>query len=684
MSESLRRREPRRSAAPRPVRTLLGLLVLVVALVGTLAAGNLAGSASPVPRLALDLEGGTQVILTPRTTDGSAIDDEDVVQAIEIIRNRVDGSGVAEAEISSQGGQNIVVGIPGRASEETLELISRSAQLRFRPVLALQGPTTIDPSQLLPEESATEGPESGSDGAESPSAAESGSESPSESASAGAGTERALEAAQNAPTDGPGAAEIPDEVRGAAFIAADANGDGELSTEPDTEPADTSDQAWITERVMYDIYALDCTLPANQSGGWADDSESAVVACDSSGQQKFVLGPAVVEGTQLTGASSGMQTNSQGMSTGLWAVNLELNSEATEVFAEVSQRLPTLPTPQDQFAIVLDGVVISNAGFTSPILDGSAQITGDFTDEEANALANQLNFGSLPITFEVQSTEQISATLGSEQLTNAALAGLIGLVLVVAYMIWQYRGLGLLSVASLAVAAVIVYVVIALLSWTINYRLSLPGVAGLIISIGTTADSFIVYFERIRDEIRDGRTLASAVEHGWKRARRTIIASDAVNFLAAIVLYLLAVGGVRGFAFTLGLTTIIDLLVVVLFTHPMMQVLVRMPFFRDGHRLSGLSPERLGVDPALYRGAGRFRSRTSGRDRPGTSGTDEPDDDGPTASGRDRETVGAAAGTTIAERRAAERRAEREKRKKERSVDPYAGLGGSGDDGAVV
>ncbi|MGC5616957.1 protein translocase subunit SecD [Georgenia sp. Z1491] len=679
MSDPKKRREPRRPRLPRPARTLLGLLVLVVALVGTLTAGNLAGSASPVPRLALDLEGGTQVIMTPRTTDGSAIEGEDVAQAIEIIRNRVDGSGVAEAEITSQGAQNIVVAIPGRASEETLELISRSAQLRFRPVLALQDPTTIDPSQLLPEEAPTDGAESPTDGAEAPTdGAGSPAESGSESATAGAGTDRALAAAADAPTDGPGAAEIPDEVRGAAFIAADADGDGELATEPTEEPADTSDTAWITERVQYDMYALDCTDPANQAGGWADDSGTAVVACDPTGQQKFVLGPAVVEGTQLTGASSGMQVNNQGMSTGLWAVNLEMNSEATEVFAEVSQRLPTLPPPQDQFAIVLDGVVLSNAGFNSAILDGSAQITGSFTDEEANALANQLNFGSLPITFEVQSTEQISATLGSEQLTNAALAGLVGLVLVVGYMIWQYRGLGLLSVASLAVAAAIVYLVIALLSWSINYRLSLPGVAGLIISIGTTADSFIVYFERIRDEIRDGRTLASAVEHGWKRARRTIIASDAVNFLAAIVLYLLAVGGVRGFAFTLGLTTIIDLVVVVLFTHPAMQLLVRMPFFRDGHTLSGLSPERLGVDPALYRGAGRFRSRRSST---GTGEGGSGDDDAGTTDGTK---VPVGAGTTIAERRAAERRAERERRKKERSVDPYAGLGGSGDDGAVV
>jgi preprotein translocase subunit SecD len=643
---------PRPTAhAPRPGRTLLGFLIILIALGGILVGGVAGGSASFVPRLALDLEGGTQVILAPRTTDGSALDDSDVKQAIEIIRNRVDGSGVSEAEISSQGGQNIVVAIPGTPSDETLELIRRSALMRFRPVLDLINPTTIDPAAVLSPSAETP-----SDGSE---VASDGAESPSENA---ASPEELAAAAALAPTDGPGAAEIPEDVRGAAFLAADLDGDGELSTEPGTEPTDTSDPAWITERVQYDMYALDCTLPENIAGGWADSSDTAVVACDTTGQQKFVLGPAVVEGTQLTSASSGQQVNNQGMSTGQWAVNLELDSEGADVFAEISQRLPTLTSPRDQFAIVLDGVVISNAGFNSPILDGSAQITGSFTDQEANALANQLSFGSLPITFVVQSQEQISATLGSEQLTNAAIAGVIGLVLVVGYMFWQYRGLGLLSVASLAVAGVMTFLVIDLLSWLINYRLSLPGVAGIIISVGITADSFIVYFERIRDEIRDGRSLSQAVEHGWSRARRTILASDAVNILAAVVLYILAVGGVRGFAFTLGLTTIIDLIVVLLFTHPMMQFLVKLPFFHNGHRWSGLDPNRLGVDPARYRGRGRFRSRGE---------TEESSDD-------------AGTGSTIAERRAAERRAEREKKRKAREVDPYAGVGGSGDDGAVV
>jgi len=187
------------------------------------------------------------------------------------------------------------------------------------------------------------------------------------------------------------------------------------------------------------------------------------------------------------------------------------------------------------------------------------------------------------------------------------IAGLIGLLLVVIYSLFQYRALGFVTVASLVVAGVITYLAITLLGWAQNYRLSLAGVAGLIVAIGQTADSFIVYFERIRDELRDGRGLVAAVENGWRRAKRTILASKAVNLLAAVVLYFVAVGNVRGFAFTLGLTALADLLVVFLFTHPTLQLLAKTKFFGEGHRFSGLDPRNLGAVP-LYRGAGRVRT----------------------------------------------------------------------------
>ncbi|KAE8762571.1 protein translocase subunit SecD, partial [Georgenia thermotolerans] len=571
----------KRPNKPRPGRKLIFLAVLIIALIGSLVAGvqltkGKEDAASLAPKLALDLEGGTQLILTPKATDNSQITQKDVEQAIEVIRQRVDASGVTEAEITSQGGQNIVVSLPGQPSEETLNLVRQSAVLRFRPVLAAGGPGTIDPAAVA--------------------AAEKGEQPPAQ------------------PTAKPSA----DEVKAAATKVADANGDGKLSDTPATEPANSSDPAWITEQVNYDFYTLDCTDPANRTGGSTDDPAKPMVSCSQDGSQKFILGPAALEGTAVKSATAGIGQNSQGMSTGQWVVSLQLNGEGTKTFAEFSQRLLTLQEPRNQFAVVLDGLVVSNAKMNDPILDGRAQISGNFTQATANQLANQLNFGSLPLNFEVQSEDQISATLGSEQLARGVLAGIIGVILVVLYMLWQYHGLGVVSIASLVAAGILNYGVIALLSWTIGYRLSLPGVVGLIVAVGITADSFIVYFERIRDEVREGRVLSAAVERGWDRARRTILASDAVNFLAAVVLYFLAVGGVQGFAFTLGLTTLIDLVVVMLFTHPVMQLLVRTKFFGEGHRFSGLEPKSLGATSMTYRGRGRFApapARAAARDK---------------------------------------------------------------------
>lgn len=242
------------------------------------------------------------------------------------------------------------------------------------------------------------------------------------------------------------------------------------------------------------------------------------------------------------------------------------------------------------------------------ITNGQAQISGSFNQSSAQTLADQLKFGALPVSFKVQSSDTISATLGSAQLLSGLIAGAIGLILVVIYTLFQYRLLGLVTITSLVVAALLTYLVITILSWRIDYRLSLAGVAGLIVAIGFTADSFIVYFERIRDELRDGRSLESAVEAGWKRARRTIYASKSTNLLAAIVLYVLAVGNVQGFAFTLGVTTVLDVLIVIMFTHPTLQLLARTRFFASGNKWSGLDPDALG---AVYRGAAQFRTSTT-------------------------------------------------------------------------
>ncbi|AEE46157.1 protein translocase subunit SecD [Cellulomonas fimi] len=603
----------------RPVRTLLWLGLLVVALFGTIFAGTERSTATWTPNLALDLEGGTQVILKPVSDDPGAITSETISQAIEVIRQRVDSSGVAEAEITSQSGNNIVVALPGTPSEETLELVRTSAQMEFRPVLTFGAPTPV-----------------GEDDAAAPEPTESAAATDPEAADPAATQEPAADAAAT-----------PEPTPSASAPASDTP----AKAAPDT-PSDAA--YYVTPAVQERFDTLDCTDPSNLTGGAPGDPDAAFVTCDPAGTAKYILGPVEIEGGEISGASSGLRQTQTGGVTNEWVVNLEFTSKGTTQFTDVTTRLQGLTSPQNQFAVVLDGLVISAPGLDpgTIISNGKAEISGTFTRESAATLANQLNFGSLPLTFEVQSEEQISATLGSEQLQKGLVAGLIGLVLVVIYSLFQYRALGLLTVSSLIVAAVITYGVITLLSWTQGYRLSLPGVAGLIVAIGITADSFIVYFERIRDELREGRTLQAAVERGWERARRTILASDAVNFIAAAVLYVLAVGGVRGFAFTLGLTTIIDVIVVFLFTHPVMTLIARTKFWGEGHPWSGLDPRRLGVDVPRYAGRGRVVAPTPGKTAKGDA---------------DRVPVGVGTGTsgdataptggTIAERRAAARAA---------------------------
>jgi len=252
--------------------------------------------------------------------------------------------------------------------------------------------------------------------------------------------------------------------------------------------------------------------------------------------------------------------------------------------------------PLDRFAIVLDGVVISAPGVNETILSG-AEISGQFQQQEATDLANVLKFGALPLAFDIGERQTVSPTLGADQLRAGLIAGALGLVLVVVYLLLYYRALALVAVSSLLVAGVFVYGTVILLGETLSFTLTLAGVAGLIVAIGITADSFIVYFERIRDEVRDGRTLRVALETGWSRAKRTIVAADSISMIASVVLYVLSIGGVRGFAFTLGLVTVIDLVVVFLFTKPVITLLARTRFFNSGSKWSGLSPERLGVRP---------------------------------------------------------------------------------------
>jgi preprotein translocase subunit SecD len=522
------------------------------------------------PLLALDLEGGTQMVLSPETSTGEDVTSEQMGQAVEIIRQRVDGTGVSEAEINTQGDNNVVVSMPGSPDEQTRELIQASANMEFRSVIT-QGPFTA-----VPEEERVD------------------------------------------------VSEIP---------------------EPDATPEHGSDPNWITPELFDEFQRHDCT--AEDAGQVRDNlpTDEAIVACDFEMGAKYILGPLEISGDQIDSADHGMAATPTGVSANQWVVNIVFEDEGAEAFREVTQRLTGMSAPQNQFAILLDGQIVSAPASQAVITDGRAQISGNFDEQRAAQLAEQLEYGALPISFEVESEQQISATLGQDQLFWGLIAGLIGLALVAIYQFFQYRALGLVTLTSIVIMGVLTYLAIVLLGWSDNYRLSLAGIAGIIVSIGLTADSFIVYFERIKDEMRNGRPFESAVNYGWDRAKRTITVSKLVNILASVVLFFVAVGNVRGFAFTLGLTSIADLIVVFLFTHPVMQLLAKTRFFASGHPLSGMDPSLLGQKP-LYQGAGRVREfRPEDEVRPHRSKKNK-------RSGKEAQRR-----QTIAERRAAEREA---------------------------
>ena len=339
--------------------------------------------------------------------------------------------------------------------------------------------------------------------------------------------------------------------------------------------------------------ALDCTKLANLQGTGNDAPGDTIAVCDRAGTTKYILAPAEVLGRQISKASAGIDT--QGGSA--WYVSLTFNGEGTKAFGALTTRVTGLSEPLNQVAIVLDGLVVSSPRINEPIPSGNAQITGSFTQLEAQDLANVLKYGALPLAFDRGEVQQISPTLGADQLDAGLIAGGLGMLLVFIYSLLYYRGLGLVTVGSLLVAGSFVYVLFLLLGQWIGFTLTLAGIAGAIVAIGVTADSFIVYFERVRDELREGRSLRTAVETGWTRARHTILVADFVSIIAAALLYFFAVGGVRGFAFTLGLTTLVDLLVVFTFTKPLVTILARLNFFASGHALSGFSAKSTGTLP---------------------------------------------------------------------------------------
>ena len=582
-------------------RALIWLGVIIVLIYSILTLGVVTNNASWAPGLGLDLAGGTTLILQAKPTNGTTIDSADLNQAVEVIRRRIDASGVAEAEISTQGSDTIVIALAGHPSDRTIDLIKQSAQLQFRPVLLVGDPGPVADTSATPTPTPT-----ATDGATA-SPEPSATTSPSPSATAGASI-----------TD-PSATATPES---SATPDATASADPSVSPSPNPSPVpgetDPSSYDWLTDSLLAEYKALDCTKKANWTGRELGLTDAGHVACSNEppptgpGPQKLAMGPVELDGSDVKTATSGPEYGSAGTLTGRYQVQLEFNSEGAAKFADTTARLYDFYTADQtdvraQFAILLDGFVISHPIVKNHITGGTATISGTFTQAEAQELANQLKFGAIPLDLTLQSNDTVSPSLGTEQLEKGLIAGAIGLLLVVIYSLLQYRALGFVTIGSLLIAGVITYGVIALLSWGIGYRLSLAGVAGLIIAIGITADSFIVYFERVKDELREGRSLQASIDHAWRRARRTILASDAVSFLAAVVLYILAIGSVRGFAFTLGLTTLVDVIVVILFTHPVLVLLSRTKFFGEGHRLSGLDPRQLGK-AAMYKGRGRVAS----------------------------------------------------------------------------
>jgi len=616
---------PRRRSGSRPVAALAALAVVILVMLISITGKETFNPGKWHQQfkvgLGLDLSSGTEVVLQAHTKSGQPSGGA-MQQAISVIESRVNGTGNSGAQVQQQGSNLINVSVPGQPPNSVLQLVSTTAKLAFRPVYLAepyQGSSTSTPS-ATPTSSAT------------PSATPTSSAKPKVTTSS---SPKASAAAVSAHLASPSATAT-------ATPKASASATAKATSSPTPTPSASSaasapvtygNSSLVNAATMKLFNKLVCKPGPNSTtvndswkatvgytlgGDQYDDNTSQIVSCDPSGT-KYALGPAVFEGPDVTSVNTGILQN-----TTQWVVDLTLNSRAASAFG-------TLTTNQynsyyagyqsgnlddeylDQTAMVLDGDVQSSPVTTTPITAGNVQIQGPspngFSQAEATQLANILKYGSLPLSFSTLTVSSTSAQLGRSSLDAGLIAGIIGLALVVIYMFCYYRGLGLVSVSSLLIAALLAYLAVVLLSRYQNFTLELSGIAGLVVAIGITADSFIVFFERLRDEVREGKTLRPAVEAGWKRARRTILVSDTVSFLAAVLLYHFAVSDVQGFAYTLGLTTLIDVLVVFSFTKPMVTLLAGTEFYGGGHRWSGLDPMRLGAK-APWRSGVRRTVRT--------------------------------------------------------------------------
>jgi preprotein translocase subunit SecD len=588
-------------------------------------------------QLGLDLAGGTSVTEEAQTISGKAPSASDMAQARAIMIARVNGAGFSGAQVQQQGSNNIVVTVPGANTQKVVRLVGTTAQLLFRQVLLVgNSNSTASPSTSPTSPATSPTPSSSSTPGASSSPSAKASSSPSTKASsspkAAGGPGSAAQSGGQGLASGSRLLAASKPKPGKSGTPA-ANSTPSPSTSPSPAPSTPAasqpvgDPSLINAATLKIFNKLNCAdknwrQQIGYTTSFYDNPNNQIVTCNfnpnigfGSGT-KIVLDKAKVLGKDVTGAQASTANSQQSLS-GKWLVNVSLNRQGTAAFGALTSQLVSkyyrgaaTSSPLDDVAIVLDGQIVSAPQIQQAIPGGSAQITY-FPQAEAQNLANELNYGALPVTFKQQNIESVSPELGRNQLTAGLIAAAIGLGLVVIYSFLYYRGLGIVSVSSLIVAGILAFLSVVLLSKysSSGFSLSLSGIAGLIVAIGITADSFVVYFERLRDEVRDGKSLRPAVESGWKRARRTILVSDTVSFLAALLLWYFSISDVKGFAFTLGLTTIIDVVVVFLFTKPMVTILARTKFFSSGHPLSGLDPARLGARTPWRSGVPRTARR---------------------------------------------------------------------------
>lgn len=564
-----------------PVHPYRYLALFLVLMIGAFALVFFTGDKQAKPKLGIDLQGGTRVTLTARTPDGSPPTREALTQAQQIIGDRVDGLGVSGSEVVIDG-DNLVITVPGDDSSEARNL-GQTARLYIRPVIHVipaqgQQPAAPQAPAGIPGMPGAPGMP-GMPGAPGmpPMFAPAEPEAPivpprpGEPAQVPAPAGEAPAPQPRPYPEEPAPTPTPEPTPAPAPNAPPTAG---TPPPPAPEPGSRaalaqriSDEKALRQSTDQQIQLLALQFQATRCNdkdvlAGNDDPNLPLVTCSDDHTQVYLLDKSIISGEGIKNASSGLDTQR-----GEYVVDLEFNSQAADVWADF-----TAANVGTQTAFTLDSQVVSAPAINEPIPGGNTQITGQFTQESARELANVLKYGSLPLSFESSEAETVSATLGLTSLRAGLIAGAVGLALVLVYSLLYYRVLGLLTALSLIASGAMVFAILVLLGRYINYTLDLAGIAGLIIGIGTTADSFVVFFERIKDEIREGRSYRSAVPRGWARARKTILSGNAVSFIAAAVLYVLAVGQVKGFAFTLGLTTILDVVVVFLVTWPLVYV----------------------------------------------------------------------------------------------------------------